>query len=105
MKRRADEGLIMKPLPRKALFVNSLLAGLCLIFLTEAFSQTPFYQGKTITVIVGIAPGGSGDTRIKALLPFLRKYIPGNPTLVKLLSPLSFRVKNMMWNAFSEAPR
>jgi tripartite-type tricarboxylate transporter receptor subunit TctC len=74
--------LIMKMLPRKALFIKALLACLFIIFLTEAFSQTPFYQGKTITVVVGIAPGGSGDTRIKALLPFLRKYIPGNPTLV-----------------------
>jgi tripartite-type tricarboxylate transporter receptor subunit TctC len=61
----------------KALFVSCLLT-----FSGEAFSQTPFYQGKTITLVVGIAPGGSGDTRIKALLPFLRKHIPGNPTIV-----------------------
>jgi tripartite-type tricarboxylate transporter receptor subunit TctC len=74
--------LIMKMRPGKALFIEALLTCLFLTFLTEAFSQTPFYQGKTITVVVGIAPGGSGDTRIKALLPFLRKYIPGNPTLV-----------------------
>jgi tripartite-type tricarboxylate transporter receptor subunit TctC len=72
----------MKMRPGKALFIEALLTCLFLTFLTEAFSQTPFYQGKTITVVVGIAPGGSGDTRIKALLPFLRKYIPGNPTLV-----------------------
>ena len=46
------------------------------------FSQTDFYQGKTVTVIISTAPGGTGDLRIKALLPFLRKHIPGNPTLV-----------------------
>jgi tripartite-type tricarboxylate transporter receptor subunit TctC len=48
----------------------------------EAVAQTPFYQGKTITIVSGVAPGGSGDIRIKALLPYLRRYIPGNPTLV-----------------------
>ena len=26
--------------------------------------------------------GGSGDSRVKALVPFLQKYIPGNPTIV-----------------------
>jgi tripartite-type tricarboxylate transporter receptor subunit TctC len=46
------------------------------------FSQTDFYQGKTVTVIVSTAPGGTGDLRIKALVPYLRKHIPGNPTLV-----------------------
>jgi tripartite-type tricarboxylate transporter receptor subunit TctC len=47
-----------------------------------AFCQAPFYQGKTITVVATTAPGGTGDMRVKALVPFLRKYIPGNPTLV-----------------------
>ena len=28
-----------------------------------AFSQAPFYQGKTITLIVGAGPGGMGDLR------------------------------------------
>jgi tripartite-type tricarboxylate transporter receptor subunit TctC len=70
-----------KPL-RRALCWNALVACLLILSLTEAFSQTPFYQGKTITVVSGVAPGGSGDIRIRALLPFLRKYIPGNPTLV-----------------------
>jgi tripartite-type tricarboxylate transporter receptor subunit TctC len=48
----------------------------------DGFAQAPFYQGKTITVIAGTAPGGIGDNRVKALVPFLRKYIPGNPAIV-----------------------
>jgi tripartite-type tricarboxylate transporter receptor subunit TctC len=48
----------------------------------DAFSQAPFYQGKTITVVVSTSPAGTGDLRIKALMPFLKKHIPGNPTLV-----------------------
>ena len=47
-----------------------------------AHSQAPFYQGKTVTVIVSTSPAGTGDLRIKALIPFVRKHIPGNPTLV-----------------------
>jgi len=28
----------------------------------QAFTQAPFYQGKTITIVAGTAPGGIGDT-------------------------------------------
>jgi tripartite-type tricarboxylate transporter receptor subunit TctC len=47
-----------------------------------ASAQTPFYQGQTITIIQGRGPGGTGDLRVRALVPFLQKYIPGNPTIV-----------------------
>jgi tripartite-type tricarboxylate transporter receptor subunit TctC len=53
-----------------------------LFSLTSAFAQAPFYEGKTITLIAFTAPGGSGDLRVKAVLPFLKKHIPGNPTVV-----------------------
>jgi len=46
------------------------------------YGQAPYYQGKTIKLIQGREPGGSGDIRSKAVTPFLRKYIPGNPTIV-----------------------
>src|SRR3990172_713945 len=48
----------------------------------DLFSQAPFYQGKTITIINATEPGGTGDLRVRPLVPFLRKYIPGNPTIV-----------------------
>ena len=47
-----------------------------------ALSQTPFYQGKTVKIIFAATPGGTGDFRVRALAPFLRKYIAGNPTVV-----------------------
>jgi tripartite-type tricarboxylate transporter receptor subunit TctC len=49
---------------------------------SSLYSQSDFYQGKTITIIHGRAPGGSGDFRARAVAPFLQKYIPGNPTIV-----------------------
>jgi len=47
-----------------------------------SFSQTPYYQGKTITIIRGGEPGGSGDMQARALIPFLKRYIPGEPNIV-----------------------
>jgi tripartite-type tricarboxylate transporter receptor subunit TctC len=48
----------------------------------EAFPQAPYFQGKTITILRGGEPGGSGDMQARALIPFMKKYIPGNPTIV-----------------------
>jgi hypothetical protein len=60
------------------------LLAFCWLFLfsDSAFSQTPFYQGKTLTIVHGRAAGGSGDFRVRAVTPFLQKYIPGNPAIV-----------------------
>ena len=62
-----------------------LLTGLVLalgIFSTQVHSQANFYEGKTVTLLAFTAPGGSGDLRVKAALPFLKKHIPGNPAVV-----------------------
>ena len=61
---------------------KSALGALMLLVSTSAFAQAPFYQGKTITVIATTAPGGTGDLRVRAVVPFLRKHIPGNPTII-----------------------
>lgn len=53
----------------------------------ELFAQEAFFQGKTITIIQGRDPGGSGDLRVRALVPFLEKYIPGNPKIVMEFMP------------------
>jgi tripartite-type tricarboxylate transporter receptor subunit TctC len=63
-----------------AVFILAL--GLAWLTPMPAFPQTPYYQGKTITIVRGGEPGGSGDMQARALLPFLKKYIPGNPTIV-----------------------
>ena len=72
---------------------KNLLYGLALtLFLVPAssaslYSQSSFYQGKTITVIVSSDAGGTVDMRVKALAPVLRKYIPGNPIIVTEYMP------------------
>ncbi|HXV78657.1 MAG TPA: hypothetical protein VEG60_02150 [Candidatus Binatia bacterium] len=54
---------------------------------SAVFSQSDFYRGKTITIIQGRDPGGTGDLRVRAIMPFLQKYIPGNPTIVNEFMP------------------
>jgi tripartite-type tricarboxylate transporter receptor subunit TctC len=52
------------------------------IVAVSAYAQTPYYQGKTIIIVQGRDPGGTGDIRVRAMVPFIKKYIPGNPTIV-----------------------
>jgi hypothetical protein len=54
---------------------------------TLAFAQAPFYQGKTITLIRGSTPGGAGERRARAVIPYLTKHIPGNPAVVVEFMP------------------
>jgi tripartite-type tricarboxylate transporter receptor subunit TctC len=51
------------------------------LFPNSVFSQAPFYQGKTLKIINN-DPGGTAGTRVKTVVSYLRKYIPGNPTIV-----------------------
>ena len=52
-----------------------------------AWSQPDFYSGKTVLMVIATDPGGSGDLRTKAILPLLRKHIPGNPPIVVQYMP------------------
>jgi tripartite-type tricarboxylate transporter receptor subunit TctC len=47
-----------------------------------ASAQAPYFQNKTIKIIRGGEPGGTGDLQARALLPYLKKHIPGEPTIV-----------------------
>jgi tripartite-type tricarboxylate transporter receptor subunit TctC len=59
-----------------------LSALLTLLASPSAFSQAPFYQGKIITIIRGSTPGGVGEMRTRAVANYLKKHIPGNPTII-----------------------
>jgi tripartite-type tricarboxylate transporter receptor subunit TctC len=69
----------------------SLQAGVVLTLLCMTVicvnAQAPFYQGKTITILQGTSPGGSSDMLTRAMMPFLQKHIPGNPTIVSEYMP------------------
>lgn len=65
--------------PHPMLFF-AMLSGLAL-FPGSGFSQAPFYQGKTLR-IVNNDPSGTAGMRVKTVVPYLRKYLPGNPTII-----------------------
>ena len=49
----------------------------------SALAQTaPFYQGKTIRIIVGFTAGGLYDQYARILARHMPKYIPGNPNII-----------------------
>ncbi len=52
----------------------------CLLPLT-AGAQVPFYEGKTITIMIGTAGGGS-IVAARIIARHLGKYIPGNPAVI-----------------------
>jgi tripartite-type tricarboxylate transporter receptor subunit TctC len=63
------------------------LSSILLFPSTSVLAQAPFYQGKTITVIQGTEAGGSSDMLTRAMIPFMQKHIPGNPTVVSEYMP------------------
>ena len=65
----------------------AILLSFFLVVPGVGWSQSPFYQGKTIRIIHGRNAGGSGDLRVRAMVPFLQKYIPGNPTIIHEFMP------------------
>jgi len=75
---------------RTKCFVEAFLVVLLayLIVLPGAvLSQSDFYKGKTITIVQGRDPGGTGDMRVRAMIPFLQKYTISNPNFVSEYMP------------------
>lgn len=83
----------------RAILLPTLCAVLTALAAGPAAGQ-PFYEGKTLTVIEGRSPGGTGDLRVRAMVPFLQKYIPGNPSIVLEYMPGAGgrKVTNFIYN-------
>ena len=69
--------------------VSGAFASLVLYFLVfgSVATASPFYQGKTLTVLQGRSPGGTGDLRTRAVIKYLKKHLAGNPTIVSKYRP------------------
>ena len=62
-----------------------MLAGCALVVLPSLATSaqaSEFYAGKRLTILVGLAAGGTVDTLARVFAVQLRKHIPGNPTIV-----------------------
>ncbi|MEK7334352.1 MAG: tripartite tricarboxylate transporter substrate-binding protein, partial [Candidatus Binatota bacterium] len=53
-----------------------------LLWSSNLNAQTPFYEGKTVRIVVGSLPGGPFDTWARTLAQHMGKYIPGNPRFI-----------------------
>jgi tripartite-type tricarboxylate transporter receptor subunit TctC len=47
-----------------------------------SFAAAPFYEGKTVHLIVGNSPGGGFDAYARTIARHMGKYVPGNPTII-----------------------
>jgi len=61
-----------------------------------------FYEGKTLMIVQGRSAGGLGDIRVRTAIPYLKKYLPGNPNVVSLYVPGAGGVQaaNLMAKSF-----
>jgi len=48
----------------------------------KLWAAAPYYEGKTINIVVGFSPGGGYDRLSRILAKHLPKYIPGKPTVL-----------------------
>jgi tripartite-type tricarboxylate transporter receptor subunit TctC len=55
---------------------------LFLMWTSEPRAQSPFYAGKTITVVAGVSAGSAYDLYARLMAQHMGKHIPGNPTFV-----------------------
>ena len=58
------------------------VVGAYLFCVSAAQAQEASFKGKTIRMIVGLAPGGGYDTYSRLIARHLGKHIPGNPVVV-----------------------
>jgi tripartite-type tricarboxylate transporter receptor subunit TctC len=64
--------------------MKTVLFSFCFIWLAAAaaHAEPPYFQGKTITIIVGYQAGDGFDIWARLLAAHLGKHIPGNPNII-----------------------
>jgi hypothetical protein len=75
----------MKTPPRKHLLSASVMALAVAAFLlspSSASAQRPYYQGKTLNLLVDFTAGGPTDIECRIYARYLRKHLPGDPRII-----------------------
>jgi tripartite-type tricarboxylate transporter receptor subunit TctC len=60
----------------------TLVLGTAVLARPASSVEPPSFKGKTITMIIGYAPGGGTDLSGRLLASFLGRHLPGEPTIV-----------------------
>jgi tripartite-type tricarboxylate transporter receptor subunit TctC len=53
-----------------------------LVWASDGRAQAPYYEGKTIRIVVGYPAGSAHDQWGRLIAPYLTKFIPGNPNVI-----------------------
>jgi tripartite-type tricarboxylate transporter receptor subunit TctC len=66
----------------------------------RADSISDFYSGKTVSLVIGYAPGGGYDVYARTLARHIVRHIPGNPSIVVQNMPGagSLKAANFLYN-------
>jgi tripartite-type tricarboxylate transporter receptor subunit TctC len=66
----------------RPIFFAILVLEQCCAASGEAAEARPFYEGKTVTMIISTSPGGATDVAGRLAARHLGKYIPGHPNII-----------------------
>lgn len=84
----------------------AIAAVLCVAASSAARAQTDaeFFAGKSISVLIGYAAGGTYDATARLLSRHMLRHIPGNPAMVPQNMPGSGGIKTIL-NLYSVSPK
>jgi tripartite-type tricarboxylate transporter receptor subunit TctC len=78
-----------------------LLAGIAAACASPAAAQRgDYYAGKQVRILVGLQVGGTADTLVRRFADYLKKYIPGNPSV--LVENMTGAAGNLVFNYLAE---
>lgn len=66
---------------KKLFILLGIIVGIT-FFSNLTLAAEPSFAGKTISILVGTAPGGGFDTSARLVARHIGKYIPGNPNVI-----------------------
>jgi tripartite-type tricarboxylate transporter receptor subunit TctC len=98
---------VVRSRPGALRFLVALLGAVLALDVTvapAAAQPDTFYKGKTVSIYIGFAPGGSYDYFGRLLARYLGRHLPGNPNVIATTMPGagSFTAANFL---YSRAPR
>jgi tripartite-type tricarboxylate transporter receptor subunit TctC len=98
---RAPEASLNKPSILQAFALGLLFTAGFVAPSTAQTSVESFFKGRTISMLVGFAPGGVNDISARAVARHLPRFLPGSPNIVVQNQPSAggLTVSNFIYNA------
>jgi len=88
----------------RSLLLRASFSAAFLMAASAPVSAQPFYENRTVTIIVGFGPGGGYDTMARVLARHMGSHMPGKPNFVVMNMSGASGLKSVN-HLFSVAPR